>query len=197
MTPGPGGPPSVGRPGPRWEAGELAPPYVLPADRRDALPQPVEAAGDAASVLPPYASITRRSAAWIIDEAARTLFYTVLLMVIVMLGGQIPDPVTPGNASLTAILPQVVMRVGLSWIFWSQGTSPGAVVMRVRLVDAAGNPPGATRGLIRGLVEVLSISTLLLGFFWALFTRRRQTWHDLAAGVYVVDAREERDRAPR
>ena len=43
-------------------------------------------------------------------------------------------------------------------------------------------------------MEVLSLSTLLIGFAWALFSRRRQTWHDLAAGTYVVNAPE---RGPR
>jgi len=137
------------------------------------------------------ASLARRLGAWAIDELARTLFYALLLFVLILVGGWVPEPVDPGEFSLAAFLPQMVLRFGLSWIFWSQGTSPGAMLLNVRLVDALGNPPGPRRGAIRAAVEIISISTLLVGFAWALFSRRRQTWHDLAAGVFVVNAPRE------
>lgn len=180
---------SVGRPGPRWEAGDA----IVPASEAGA-PEVIEA-----RTLPPPsggpqdAQIWRRSTAWLVDELARTFFYPLLLIVLVMLGGEMPDPVSPTEVTLTAILPQIVLRIGLSWIFWSQGTSPGAMVMGLRIVDAQGNPPGPVRGGIRALVEIVSISMLLVGFAWALFTRRRQTWHDLAAGTYIVDAPRARE----
>ena len=31
-------------------------------------------------------------------------------------------------------------------------------------------------------------AVFLLGFIWALFDRRNQTWHDKAVGSLVVDA---------
>lgn len=136
---------------------------------------------------PEDATLARRLGAWLIDELARTFFYPLLLLVLVMFGGQIPDPVAPGELSAGAVIPQIVLRAGLSWIFWSQGTSPGAMLLHVRLVDAHGNAPGPVRGGIRAMVEIVSIMTLLLGFAWALFSRRRQTWHDLASGVYVIN----------
>ena len=175
----------VGRPGPRWEAGEVAP----PASTGLAIDRPVRAA-KLPRIRPEDAGFRRRIGAWLIDELARTLFYPLLLIVLVMFGGQVPEAPAPGDLSVTAILPQMVLRVGLSWIFWSLGTSPGAMLLHLRIVDGSGRPPGPVRGGVRAIVEVLSISTLLIGFAWALFSRRRQTWHDLAAGTYVVDAPE-------
>lgn len=177
----------VGHPGPRWEAG------AVPVQRApsDAAPLP---RARAARVQPEDAALRRRISAWLIDELARTLFYPLLLIVLVMFGGQVPEAPAPGDLSVTAILPQMVLRVGLSWIFWSMGTSPGAMILHLRIVDGHGHPPGPIRGGVRALVEVVSISTLLAGFAWALFSRRRQTWHDLAAGTYVVNAPREGDR---
>jgi uncharacterized RDD family membrane protein YckC len=141
----------------------------------------------------------RRIAAWLIDEVARVLFFGVLLIVLVMLGGQLPDAVEPGEeASFNAIAPQVVLRIGLSWICWSLGTSPGAMVMRLRLVDAQGKAPGPVRGGVRAVLEVVSVATLMVGFAWAIVTRRRQTWHDFGSGTFVIDASaEDREHSPR
>ena len=93
-----------------------------------------------------------------------------------------------------AIAPQVVLRIGLSWICWSQGTSPGAMVMRLRIVDAQGRAPGPILGGVRAVLEVLSVATLMVGFAWAIFTRRRQTWHDFGSGLYVINAPPEGER---
>lgn len=136
----------------------------------------------------------RRLGAWLIDELVRTLFYPLLLIVLVMFGGQIPEPARPGELSAGVVIPQMVLRAGLSWIFWSQGTSPGAMLLHLRLVDAQGNPPGPVRGGVRAVVEIVSIFMMLLGFAWALFSRRRQTWHDLASGVYVINDPREGER---
>jgi len=190
-----GGP--LGRPGPRWDAGDSPAPESAPGAIEGRAPRSEPPAPPKQEkpprVLPEDASLTRRLGAWLIDELARTFFYTLLLLVLILIGGWVPEPVTPGEFSLAAVLPQMVLRFGLSWIFWSQGTSPGAMLLKVRLVDAAGNPPGPRRGGIRAAMEIVSISTLLIGFAWALVSRRRQTWHDAAAGVYVVN--DTRDQA--
>ncbi len=189
----------MGRPGPRWDADGAPGAGSAPVEASDRPPSGSPPRPPSSEkpprVLPEDASLDRRLGAWLIDEVARTFFYTLLIIVLILGGGWVPEPVDPGEFSLAAVLPQMVLRVGLSWIFWSQGTSPGARLLHVRLVDAQGNPPGPTRGGIRALVEIVSISTLLIGFAWALFSRRRQTWHDLASGVFVVN--DTRDRTPR
>ena len=72
----------VGRPGPRWEAGEVAP----PAPTGLAIDRPVRAA-KLPRVRPEDAGFRRRIGAWLIDELARTLFYPLLLIVLVMFAG--------------------------------------------------------------------------------------------------------------
>gem|GEM_PF-3561333 len=196
----------MGHPGPRWGAHDPDSAALAEASNASDGPPLAEAPVEASPiearrekpprVRPEDATIWRRLAAWLIDEVVRTLFYAVLLIMLAMFAGYVPEPVAPGELNAGAIIPQIVLRAGLSWIFWSQGTSPGAMLLQLRLVDAHGNPPGPTRGGIRAMVEIVSIMTMLLGFAWALFSRRRQTWHDLASGVYVINA-PGRDRSER
>lgn len=199
---------SVGHPGPRWGVND--PDFLHAtdgvADASDAPPPAEASAGPPPPevrrekpprVRPEDATLWRRLGAFLIDELARFLFYPLLMVVLVLFGGQIPDPVSPGDFSAGVIIPQLVLRAGLSWTFWSHGTSPGAMLLHLRLVDAHGNAPGSARGGVRATVEIVSVF-VPLGFAWALFSRRRQTWHDLASGVYVINApREELDDTPR
>lgn len=68
------------------------------------------------------------------------------------------------------------------------GGTPGKRLLGMRLVNAAGEPPGLARSLIRSVVAGISFIALLLGFLWMLWDRDKQTWHDKAAGTYVTVA---------
>jgi uncharacterized RDD family membrane protein YckC len=56
------------------------------------------------------------------------------------------------------------------------------------VVDADGNRPSVGAALIRTLVAYLSGAVLLLGYLWALWDPRKQTWHDKVAGTFAVKA---------
>lgn len=164
----------LGRPGPRWDAGSIPPvAATTPEVREDERPRRA-----------PY---WRRIAAWLVDEVARTIAYVLVLMLVILFGGSVPEPATAADITLGDFVPQVLVRVALSWVFWSNGVSPGGLLLRVRIVDAQGRRPGHARGGVRALVEIVSLVPLLLGFASALLSRRGQTWHDLAAGTYVVN----------
>ena len=53
-------------------------------------------------VRPEDATIWRRLAAWLIDEVVRTLFYAVLLIMLAMFAGYVPEPVAPGELNAGA-----------------------------------------------------------------------------------------------
>lgn len=196
----------VGRPGPRWGAGERdgAPPEVrwpgLGGVEDVERPEDVEppAPGSVrprASEALPYASFLRRLGAFVIDELAKTGLYLVILIVMLILTGDLPAPPAPGEElDLAALAPRLVLSFGYDWIFWSQGWTPGAGVMGIRIVREDGAPPGPARGLVRALVSIPSGAVFFIGYAWMLFSRKRQTWHDMAAGVVVVNVREAVDR---
>ena len=59
--------------------------------------------------------------------------------------------------------------------------------MGLRTIDATtGQPIGAWRAVGRYLAMILSVLFCYLGFFWALWDRRRQTWHDKLVRCVVV-----------
>ena len=69
----------------------------------------------------------------------------------------------------------------------TSGQTPGMRAMGIRVIDAdTGGRVDYGRCVIRHLVSVASGFALLLGYFWALWDPRRQTWHDKAAGTIVV-----------
>lgn len=66
--------------------------------------------------------------------------------------------------------------------------SLGKRLMGIQVVDEEGNPLGLWKSALRSAAYLLS-GTLGLGFIWGLFSRDRQTWHDVIVGSVVVSKR--------
>ena len=67
-----------------------------------------------------------------------------------------------------------------------QGT-PGKLLMNCRIIDIkTGIRPSFGTAVIRCLGYLVSAVPLFLGFFWILWDRRRQGFHDKLAGTLVV-----------
>jgi uncharacterized RDD family membrane protein YckC len=67
-----------------------------------------------------------------------------------------------------------------------KGTSPGHAALRLKIVNAEGQPPGLLRGLARGFFLWL-IDVSIVGLIVAAVTQRNQRVGDLVASTYVVD----------
>jgi uncharacterized RDD family membrane protein YckC len=50
----------------------------------------------------------------------------------------------------------------------------------------AGGPIGYPRAFIRYIARILSALPFLLGYFWMLWDREKQTWHDKLSNSVVV-----------
>jgi uncharacterized RDD family membrane protein YckC len=69
------------------------------------------------------------------------------------------------------------------------GQTLGKRVVGIRVVDfQAGTPIDPTRAFVRTLGRFASGVVLALGYFWMLWDRDRQTWHDKIASTTVVPA---------
>jgi uncharacterized RDD family membrane protein YckC len=67
------------------------------------------------------------------------------------------------------------------------GQTLGKKALNIRVIDlAAGGPIGPTRAFIRYIGRIVSSIPILLGYFWMLWDREKQTWHDKMAGAVVV-----------
>jgi uncharacterized RDD family membrane protein YckC len=69
--------------------------------------------------------------------------------------------------------------------FATSGT-PAARLLGLRILREDGSNPGLVRGFVRWLVSIISYNVLYLGYLWAIWDDDKQTWHDKAAGTYVV-----------
>lgn len=97
---------------------------------------------------------------------------------------------------LSLILGRVVgstlqILLGLAYYSYLEGSPSGQTLgkraMSIRVIDFnGGGPIGTTRGLIRYLGRWLSAIVCLLGYFWMLWDKDKQTWHDKIATTVVV-----------
>lgn len=67
------------------------------------------------------------------------------------------------------------------------GQTPGKMAMGIRLISLQdGGPIGYGRAFIRWIGRIVSTIVILLGYFWMLWDRESQCWHDKFAGDVVV-----------
>jgi len=70
-------------------------------------------------------------------------------------------------------------------VLWN-GATPGRKLLGLKLVNKEGHSIGFLQASLRSLFSLLSFGLALSGFWWALFDKRRQTFHDKCAGTFVV-----------
>ncbi len=69
----------------------------------------------------------------------------------------------------------------------SSGQTLGKKALGIRVVDIAGGGSiGFGRAFIRYIGRIVSAIPLLLGYFWMLWDKEKQTWHDKFARSVVV-----------
>ncbi len=182
-------PPSVG-PGPRWAGdGSLTPRDPTPEDHPASpahrtfidAPAPGRRAREVliAGQTLVLASPLRRAGAFTIDFFLR---YLILQVMLAILG------VPSSDVTVNVFVGAQLWASGWNVIFFTQGWTPGARVMRIRIVRLSdGSAPGLRAGVVRSAGVVLSEVVFLLGYLWAFWDVRRQTWHDKFAGTVVVE----------
>jgi uncharacterized RDD family membrane protein YckC len=101
----------------------------------------------------------------------------------------VPSKIGTALAALGAVV-FVVWSAAYFVTFWSTtGQTPGARMMRFRVLPAAkGGHIAPRRALLRLLAMILAAIPLLAGFFMVLFDDRRRGLHDRLARTVVVDA---------
>jgi uncharacterized RDD family membrane protein YckC len=67
-----------------------------------------------------------------------------------------------------------------------KGTTLGGTVFGLKCVRLDGRPLEWSVALVRALACFVSLAAAGIGFFWASWTRDRQSWHDVIAGTTIV-----------
>jgi uncharacterized RDD family membrane protein YckC len=129
-------------------------------------------------------SLLPRAGFWIRLFALALDFFVFLIPMMVVVG-HIRNEAAHRIVTLLLLLSWLAYHVGL-WT--AKGTTIGGIVMGIKVVRLDGRPLDYPVALIRALASVLSGFVLGLGFFWAGFTREKQSWHDKIAGTVIVKA---------
>jgi uncharacterized RDD family membrane protein YckC len=122
----------------------------------------------------PRASFGRRLVAYLIDAV-------LIGIVVLILNAFLDDDV----AGLIGIL------VGVAYFAYFEGGPRGQTLgksaLGIRVVDFnTGGAIGYGRGVLRYVGRILSGLVCLLGYFWMLWDREKQCWHDKIATTVVV-----------
>jgi uncharacterized RDD family membrane protein YckC len=122
----------------------------------------------------PRAGFWRRFCAAFTDGLIIGIVGTILRLIIHGAGGE-----------LIAILIGFVYYVSLEG--GASGQTLGKRLLGIRLIDFGnGGPIGYPRAVIRFFGRYVSAIVILLGYFWMLWDREKQCWHDKFAGDVVV-----------
>ena len=139
-----------------------------------------------------YAGFRWRLLASLIDIILISLIIFPLLTLVYGMDYWLGDYAVYGvwDIVLNYILPVVVTI----W-FWRRflGT-PGKMICKLRVVDAHHHQPLTIKqSIIRYVSYILSTLPLCAGFFWIIFDKQKQGWHDKLAGSVVIRGDIEED----
>ena len=126
------------------------------------------------------AGIFARLAAAVIDGFLLLVALAIVMALLLSAGDSMPLQV---YQFVSFALP-----VGYYWYFWTRraGQTPGKFALGIRVIKADGTPISDTDAVIRAIGYQVSGLLCGLGFIWAIFDKRNQTWHDKLARTYVV-----------
>ena len=86
-----------------------------------------------------------------------------------------------------------VLSIALGLAYWGylegspSGQTIGKRAMNIRVIDfATGGPLGTGKALLRYVGRIISSIPCGLGYFWAIWDKEKQTWHDKIAQTVVV-----------
>ena len=128
-------------------------------------------------------SVARRLVAFVIDFYIGAAACLAALTALVWY-----SPASLGAALPAAILFGFGLFVAYCVICWvSIGALPGQRMLGLRVVRRdTGNYLSITGALLRCLGGIASLAFAGIGCLWALWDKRKQTWHDKISGAIVV-----------
>ncbi|MEI6326848.1 MAG: RDD family protein [Candidatus Roizmanbacteria bacterium] len=144
-----------------------------------------------------FASFKRRLVAMFVDALVVLIIGYVLRL---SLGIEITSKIFSAKTleqlmvltnSSTAMYGNIVTVI-LSFLYFSifyiyfEGATPGKKLLGMKVVRADGKPLTFATVLVRYLFSFVSSFCLSLGYIWAIFDSKKQTWHDKVSNTYVV-----------
>lgn len=170
----------------------MPPPYTPPGGvspyQQPYAPQGVPGYGMSVATVA-YAGFWRRFLALVIDGIILGVVGGILAAVFGLGSGSAGG----GSASFNFGTGGTLLNIILDLLYFTlmiglvNGKTLGGMVLGIRVVPAdGGGSVSIGKALIRTVVAYISGLVLVLGYLWMLWDSNKQTWHDKAAGTYVV-----------
>jgi uncharacterized RDD family membrane protein YckC len=132
----------------------------------------------------------------ILGLVAAPLFFITVLPTIIRIAQQADRDQEPSPELILAIISSVFVYIALAfvgqWLYEALLTSSswqatiGKKVLRLKVVDEAGNRIGFGRATGRFFAKILSSMFMCIGFIMIGFTERKTGLHDMLAGTKVM-----------
>lgn len=136
-----------------------------------------------------YAGFGRRFVAWLIDYIIMVIIYLILSIPNLLLSGIDPNSVIrPILALIQPIFQWIISIVYVVYFIGSRGQTPGKMAVGIKVVKIdTHTSPGYINAFLREVVgKIISSLVICLGFFWMLWDKNKQTWHDKIANTIVI-----------
>jgi uncharacterized RDD family membrane protein YckC len=121
------------------------------------------------------ATVTRRWVASVIDSL---IYFPIAILVSII-------STLLFHKSFYPISPLIFIAYEVYFI-WKYGATFGKKMMKIKVVNTNYQPVSFKQALIRESIGKFLSGIFSLGYFWALWDKDRQTWHDKLAKTYVV-----------
>lgn len=127
---------------------------------------------------------------WVAAAIDPFLGFILYFSAIALFGGG--SAATMGDQAGTTMV--ILVSIGYMVFFiimLSKGMTPGKWLLRERVVEKlTGRFPGFWRMVLREIFgKIVSSLLAFLGFFWAIWDKDNQAWHDKIAGTVVIRKR--------
>jgi uncharacterized RDD family membrane protein YckC len=176
-------------------ADEFAIEPALRADNRLEIvvgPSEVDAPGAASQVgleTFPVAPIGRRFLAGLVDGLVLLLAGGLFALIFWRAGGHL-TPVPP-NLAIVALIAIIFVWAYFGLFTALTFSTPGMAWMGIEVRNMEGWPPVPRESFLRAFGYLVSLSALMLGFFWALVDIDGLTWHDRISGTFLTPVSQE------
>lgn len=153
-----------------------------------------------------FGGFWRRAVAYGIDKTILQIFFIILFVAGLLIQG-VGQPVwhwmemdlyeslvESGVIWIYYLMVLFLDMIYFTWFHGSIGQTPGKMLMRLRIVQATGEPMTFGLAFLRWVGYLISTLAVYLGFIWIAFDRRKQGWHDKVAGTIVVMGKKGLDK---
>lgn len=160
-------------------------------------PPPQNQVTAAVNYFDEYASFGKRFLANLVDSLILGTVFFLINFVLGMVGSIVAGPkggwgspslLNPALLSLNYVLTSL-LEVGYFVYFIGRwGQTPGKKVLNIKVIRLDDQPIGYLNAFLREIVgKLLSSIVFLLGYFWMIWDKKKQTWHDKIAGTVVIN----------